>query len=81
VLCFRSLLPFNPTLSLVCLAPSESGVGDGHAVVAINLCMWGWWRVLSERVMGMEWDGGEVPVGGEAIRDKDHRIRRWISGG
>jgi intein-encoded DNA endonuclease-like protein len=22
-------------------------------------------------MMGMEWDGGEVPVGGEAIRDKD----------
>jgi intein-encoded DNA endonuclease-like protein len=22
-------------------------------------------------LMGMEWDGGEVPVGGEAIRDKD----------
>jgi hypothetical protein len=20
---------------------------------------------------GLEWDGGEVPVGGEAIRDKD----------
>jgi|FaiFalFF_MnMetaG_3_1042247.scaffolds.fasta_scaffold59757_2 hypothetical protein len=26
---------------------------------------------LSEQVMGMEWDGGEVSVGGEAIRDKD----------
>jgi len=26
---------------------------------------------LSERVMGMEWDGGEAPRGGEAIRAKD----------
>ena len=26
---------------------------------------------ISERVMWMEWDGGEVSVGGEAIRDKD----------
>ena len=26
---------------------------------------------LSEQVMGMEWDGGEVPYSCEAIRDKD----------
>jgi hypothetical protein len=30
-------------------------------------------------VMWMEWDGGEVPVGGEAIRDKDHRTRGDLS--
>ena len=32
-----------------------------------------------KRVMWMEWDGGEVPVGGEAIRDKDHRTRGDLS--
>jgi hypothetical protein len=27
----------------------------------------GRWVFISERVMGMEWDGGEVSVGGETI--------------
>jgi hypothetical protein len=39
--------------------------------------MWGRWVFFSERVVRngegkrLEWDGGEVPVGGEAIRGKD----------
>ena len=33
--------------------------------------MRGRWRVLPERVRGMEGDGGEVPRDGEAIRGKD----------
>ena len=35
--------------------------------------------LFPERVMGMEWDGGEVSVGGETILDKGlgREVDRW----
>ena len=56
----------------MCPALSECGVGGwsdywGHYSLYVGPVG----GFLSERVMGMEWDGGEVPVGGEAIRGKD----------
>jgi hypothetical protein len=61
---------------MVCPALSECRVGDGLVIGATTLYMWGLWGFLSEWVKtwgGEEvgsGDGGEVPVGGEAIRDK-----------
>jgi hypothetical protein len=56
---------------MVCPALNVCRVGDGPIIGGHYSLYAGLVRVLFKRVMWMGGDGGEVPVGGEAIRDKD----------
>jgi len=54
----------------VCLAPSESVLGDNPIIGAATLYMWGRWVSFSERVMEMEGDMERFQLVA-SIRDKD----------
>jgi len=64
-------------LNITSFPHRSSCIGTLPFIGATAPYMWGRWVFFSERVVrngegrGWEWDGGEVPVGGEAIRDKD----------